>query len=584
MREFKTRFTTHLHQLAQAAPRFGAATLFHPEAPPLISSSLRIAIDIASIFFLHVAFSYFTTPEKPNEPTTLELYTGRLGYYFLWNISALLILRNQLRKKMHLAVLQIAFPEKFSKSHQCFVKDDVCAHCTAKRIVEGEFRTIVVFSIQNTVVDVIAATPYVGWYLSVVPYLFLYGQMIVEYRLGSDGVCDRHRTIFNLQYPELSVAIGLVQFTIARILACAILFFIPLLRADVALSCCNDFVALYMIGLLYHTHLPPVVSKSDRYTWCELTNLIRRSIAFLMDLMIPGVMKKIDLYAMKQKDRSEAKKNIFSKFATLNVIRKNAWVQRVAMVAFPQAFYNSNAFMHDPIFKLYWPCVLQKITELLRKILDSRKLITSGGTCFEIYQRYVLPAQKSAAAAGLVLTLFSPAVSTMYCASRLMSMTGRLIGLVSNIGGVKNGVEEIALKAQEKNKSMADFMGLMTGVPKGVVMLLIALLRDEAVVNALTKQLNAWRKTLQAHQTQRLALCDFPDSRRNFIKDSWENIADQNCAWPGETSSGNGGRSPRIPAATSAKIFRPEAEDDDFYDVASDPVLAQHRLQLGAHR
>src|SRR3989338_10448804 len=252
-----TSIIRHARRTVAGVHEFIGVMMSHPKAPKIFSDAVKIFLnDLLPMAAIHAAYAYLTYPEEEKNNVEAHSIAAIIGVYFIYVLTALLLVPQRLRLLAHTTTLALGYPARFDDVSQSAkarqLKTNICDHCTAGRYVKCEFRSemIVYFALLG-VVRVMSGMPLLGWLIAPGLQVLLNAQVVGEYRLANDGVCDRHRMVYYRQYPEFFIALGLCQFMVTRAIAWQFSF-IPGVKMSDMESAVTPVVLLYFMGLAHH--------------------------------------------------------------------------------------------------------------------------------------------------------------------------------------------------------------------------------------------------------------------------------------------------------------------------------------------
>ncbi|OGT25776.1 MAG: hypothetical protein A3I77_03430 [Gammaproteobacteria bacterium RIFCSPLOWO2_02_FULL_42_14] len=547
----------HTQRIFGAVPSFLGRTISHAEAPPIFSNTFRIVLqDLLPIALTQAVYSYLVTSKNETEDSSLT----DLAYFYVVGFVAMTVVRRQyLRLFAHTSILQLGYSDAFKHAQQFrkLPQENICKSCTTARLIKGEIRTLLVYIVQLFMLWMMEWIPWVGVTVATVLRALLSAQVIVEYRLANHPVpeerlCDRHRAEYFLQYPGLLAAIGFWHYMTTQIVASAFTAIPGVTRSDMH-RYVNAVTLLYFIALTNHMHFPPAVAKAT-YSAYEPLSVVRAIVGCIVDLLIPGLIRWLDHMASVAKNNPEYQMACQQRIIKIKNFYKHRRTQQLLSIVLPRMYRDLELLANDSILKLYWPATLRKVVEQCNAILRARKYILLGSTIAETYELYFLPIQNSALAAGFFLNVLSPVVAVFQQMTRLnVSRLIKAINAIGGFGSVQTGAVEATSFVKKRSKSVLDFSALLSGTPKGAVIILIALLRNEDFVAYLQRKLNGWETLLNSRQTKKADDCQWPlcvsvePVRASNLSD-WEEVA-ANADWDYATEDGKETSNPMFPPA-----------------------------------
>ena len=559
-----TSIIRHARRTVAGVPEFIGVMMSHPKAPKIFSDAVKIFLnDLLPMAAIHAAYAYLTYPEEEKNNVEAHSIAAIIGVYFIYVLTALLLVPQRLRLLAHTTTLALGYPARFDDVSQSAkarqLKTNICDHCTAGRYVKGEFRSamIVYFALLG-VVRVMSGMPLLGWLIAPGLQVLLNAQVVGEYRLANDGVCDRHRMVYYRQYPEFFIALGLCQFMVTRAIAWQFSF-IPGVKMSDMESAVTPVVLLYFMGLAHHVYFPDPVKEVTRRLHDPLS-VTRAAVSGLFDLLIPGALKQFDRWVMNQKKMSWKKSACHEWLQYFQVFMTHRCTKRSMQLFLPRMYRDLDYFLQDWAVRQYWPAVSRKSLMAGKELLDRRDVILKFGSMSEFYEAYIKPMRQGATIANLAMMIVLPPMSAALEAMPYLAMAvnylGTAVTLIGGIASVQSGTKEVAMKAKEKSKSVSDFLSLFQGMPKGVVILLIGLLRNEQFVTQFKAFLmRLQQKTNECVTSQSGCQARYVDEDARHYAESFRNIL-----WDEDS---------RLP---------PQRSEADLIVVDEPPRSPQHRI------
>ncbi|PIZ04340.1 MAG: hypothetical protein COY58_04755 [Gammaproteobacteria bacterium CG_4_10_14_0_8_um_filter_38_16] len=582
-----------MRKIVSAIPTSIGMQISNPEAPQLFFQTAQIAaIDLLPMLFfywVHVTMlSVFQS--KENDAVAWQVMS-KLGITASYLLVSTLLFRKKMGFFAHSTLLSVVCPKAFDKATMHLrikSNSDFCKkNCTTARRVKGEARALLAYVIQQSMIPVLEFTPYaigvlisklgiayasvlgehIGWMLGVASRISHNGQFIVEARLANDDICDRHRTAYLHQHPELFLAVGLLHYFINNglYLAYRVMQFsfsllglselaLPqiMLNTFLFFSETSSLIAgplatlslFYLIGLMHYASVPteknknpylllPSVDEKVSRHFYEPMMIVRNMIAEMLDLLIPGVIKKFDamvearkqFYKQKRRNNQVIKKSQSDEFELIEApdktyteqvmhFLKQSAVQKFLRLALPALFHNVNNMKQDFIVREHWLLVAKKATKSIDIVLTFKDVITGCASMVEFYQTYIEPIQEHA----ILLSFFTPfalfanAKVGRLCATGASSFAGFL--------GLPNNAQKFTHVVSNHNPALKDMLTLFAGVPNGVLVIVIALLRNEIFVGFLKAESEKLKKMVQAEACRNIPDCDFDPSTAHFSNPS----------------------------------------------------------------
>lgn len=473
----------YLRDACRATPQFIGAQLSHPKAPKIFSqTALLFFYDIFWIMLVHCVYAVMTQSAEKNSEQSPSLSSkdhamaAQLGFYFIAGVSTLLIFRQKMQFLVHSTLLSIAYPKAFDEATQSTrIKCDasVCGQCSSSRFIKGEIRTVIVYFAQLMTLNALQCLPYVGSMTAFFSQLLLTGQLMIEYRLANDGVCDRHRGEYTHQYLELPFALGFMHYVAAYVLASQVEWIPGLKRSDFD-GVIRSVLMLYFVGLVHHMHFPKPVAKATRHFYDALM-LTRFLVSSGIDLITPGLKKIFNTLAEEKKEKLSWKNCRHQ----INYFFQKKYVRQLLALFLPAICRDYRSFQKDPIIVCYWPSVFKKLVEFLDNVMLLRKPALGFASIMEFYQQYVVPAQEVVGVIGFLTPMLTIPILPLrvVAASGVFQLLSKPIAAISNMTRFQQNANQATAVASQHH-SVKDLMQSLSGMPRGAATLLVALMRD----------------------------------------------------------------------------------------------------------
>lgn len=368
-----------------AAPSLLSTLLFHGASRRLmINTGKMLARDFIPLFFLAVISAYLGQMTDSIPYISLPIiYAAQLFLLYIQLRQFISILeRSSILAVQHEETFNIpTTPAKPGQVNLAIVPRDNqslrCTSCTDMRVFKGEIRSLVAYYVQLIMAAI------AGRILGTTAQLFLTclinGQLFVEYRLGKDGVCDRHRTIFYSNHSEYCFALGLLMQTCSYLTSLPFTFlltsqdatahllgasadsrFASISQALVTISI-QATLAIYFIGLAYHSPLPTNQKMPQR--WPDPVTLSRRLVAWAVDFITPETKRRA-----KAQLRATNKSSAFKKAkSTIETLRHHP-ISHAISILLPRNLSSIENFRHDPVIKDYMDDLRQRGLAIITEI------------------------------------------------------------------------------------------------------------------------------------------------------------------------------------------------------------------------
>lgn len=255
--------------------------------------------------------------------------------------------------------------------------NDVCKDCSTLRYLKGGVRSSLTYVAQQQVIALL--NKLLGGYLSVAGYDLIVdsyaaqviGQLIIDYRLANDGLCERHQHEYNWEFWERIFALGLPAVVIRKIITGLIESYTGVDSSYYG-SMVESFIAIAMVGLAHHIRLPKPVKESQR--WPNPASSMRSVMAYGLDKVGPDVIEFGKQMFAKQGEPFDYR-HAYSVFVNFY---KNPKTQTVMMFIVPKMFLGGKEFVNDEVVRDYWPPLQKSIIQTLGKIEDYQPMLTTG--------------------------------------------------------------------------------------------------------------------------------------------------------------------------------------------------------------
>ncbi len=300
----------------------------------------------------------------------------------LFLITATFHLRNVLAITLKSMILMLDHKQALYKTSQPQPGDnrpEACHGCSDMRYIKGEVRSYITYFLTLGVINLVNNL-FSSWSITgPIVFLFncqLYGELFLEYRLADMQVCDRHRSVYFQQHPEISISLGamLALTTYAITNTCQNTLGIQQGTLDYALK---SLLSLFFLGLTYHMRLPKPTAESDR--WQSPLSVLRSTTAIAMDLTAEGVKKFTKRFLRNQ--RKQPMKIVEYWHKTVALMNQPD-IKNIRMVLTPKMLHSIKDCIDDPVLKEYINKICQHGIDFVADLNHSKgtwqaKLVTS---------------------------------------------------------------------------------------------------------------------------------------------------------------------------------------------------------------
>ena len=312
--------------------------------------------------------------------------TSRVGNpYFLISAGSFLLrsaytLRHLWQASARIAVLQSkqsSLYDEATKNSRNKVSSKVCEDCTTQRYIKGAVRAPITYSAQQAVIALLKKLA--GGYLTIGGFDLIVdsysaeviGQLIASYRLGSDGLCDRHQHEYNKQYWERIFALGLPVVLIRKIIA-GMIESVSGVSSDYYSPVLESFISMAMVALTYNMTLPDPVKQSDRYP--TLASFVRQTASYTLDKVGPDVIE----YGKKMFSQPGEPFDFEHAYKMFLTIYRDPKTQTLMVLLLPKSLRSPYDFVQDPAIKEYWPDLQNSITSTLGMVEKYQPVYSEG--------------------------------------------------------------------------------------------------------------------------------------------------------------------------------------------------------------
>ncbi|MDF1797305.1 MAG: hypothetical protein P1U63_12285 [Coxiellaceae bacterium] len=239
--------------------------------------------------------------------------------------------------------------QKAQKTHE------VCRDCTSMRFIKGEVRSYIAYFFMLSVIGAVNSVlpTVVGKPLAFLLGCQLYGELFLEYRLADEGVCDRHRSVYFHQNPELSISLGAMLALSCWAITSTAENYLGI-QQDTLDFGIKSLFSLFFLGLTYHMPLPTPTKQTER--WLSPLSWLRAGVAFAVDLTADGVKKQTkQLLRQRRKQPLHLEEKLNNVATALN----HDYVQAVKPYVIPKFLHSIQDALQDSVLKDYVGDILQ---------------------------------------------------------------------------------------------------------------------------------------------------------------------------------------------------------------------------------
>lgn len=569
----------YLRELISAIPASFGNQISNPKAPNIIFQTSQIflydLLPMMIVYWMHLwILSLNTAREEKTHCGPIEISLGvfSVASYLFSNIF---IMRKQIGFFVHVALLACVYPKALHEATDITRKKiitDVCKSCTTARYMKGELRSLIAYRAQLLVIQLLEFIPYalgffsrisgaavageyLGNFLGFFSRIALVGQWVGEYRLMNDGLCDRHRMEYFHQHWELFFALGIFHYvSLKGVMFSARVILPESWDLTILTEPLSTLFVFYLLALMHYAtvpteknkraalFLPDAVLEAKRHFY-DPTLSTRWLVTKTMDLIIPGVIKKfddtIDKRHKKQKRKSariivtphaktdmhfeliEAEQSFVER---LMIFYQRAGIQFFATLVLPRFCRSFDHFKQDFIIRELWLPIAKKLTELSETLLRLKSVALTCASLLDFYEEYVMPAQEYAG----VLSCLTPIAA---CADkRVIHFAVAIVSQLSHVFNLSSRAGEATKIISKHSQSFQDIHTLFAGVPRGVVIIAIAFLRNKVFMQSLEERLTALRKITYTEEMNRAPSCFFTTAETQVHQslskiDSWDTVA-----------------------------------------------------------
>lgn len=518
-------------QLTGASWIFLGRMMAESEAPPILSDAFHMMWkDILPMMLLQVAYStasYLLSPEEPSYYNPLH-WAASLMMLFLWVGSSIVMKRQQIRFLTHSLVCTIAYPSKFDQISRAkkLTKEQEERHAVVRttalknekgkyidvqidnsvsrkdstmRVIKGEIVAFIVYLTATFANSLMAYIPYVGWLMAAASQIKLNGETLLEWRLANDKISNRFRCEYFHQHVSVSVLIGLAHKVLSWLMTRPLMF-VPGLAENgndsVMFGRCTGQFAIEGIllfcfmGITHFMALPKPVEKATQHFYDPLA-VIRKVMGFLIDIFTPGlrnvfngqvqnqVSKKADpkkaLVKSKSLDGFSSVDVATTQYEKFRLIVKdnynNQWIDQILAILMPTSLRGFAKAKEDKILAPYWSEVFLQLVSIIESLQKYQNIVLTMGRAKDGYDALLKPFEE-------YLGLALKAVSFVF------TPFGLLVSAVSN-------TSEVAGFFLKHNPEARDLAQLLSGVPYGVALLVLRVMREQKLMEDL-EELQKW--------------------------------------------------------------------------------------------
>lgn len=362
----------------KATPGF-VRSLFSEVETRSIAKNIGViaATDLAPIIAVNAAMVSFDSYVRSQSAEAS--YALELGWYLAKGITYLVTARQTAQALTRIGIVQAkqsSIYDEATKGSRRKVSNQICCDCTQSRFLKGNLRAPLVYAAQQGVIFTLrrligGIAQIQNFDLIVDSYASLViGQLIMDYRLANDGLCERHQHEYNQQFWERVIALGLPVVIIRKILAGFIESYTGVDK-NLYGSMIETFVSVAMVGLAHHITFPNLVEKSNRYM--NPVSGVRSTTAYVMDKVAPDTVA----FANKMLAQEGEPMDYRSAYKTFMAFYKDPKTQTVLMFIVPYMYLDPHNFVNDPVVRDYWPTLQNFCLEQLDEVEKLQKLAST---------------------------------------------------------------------------------------------------------------------------------------------------------------------------------------------------------------
>lgn len=340
------------------------------------SMAIITANDLVPIIAINVAmssFEDFIRSQLPESTFALEL-----GLNLAKGVTYTLTFRQAFEAFSRATIMQVKQASIFdnaTKNTRMKVSDQVCKQagqeCSTMRFVKGNVRSPLFYLYHQAAIYLLKQflseyTNISGFNIFVDGYLALaFGQMILDYRLSNDGLCEPHQAIYNKQYWERGLVLGMPVIILSKLTS-------EYLELSTGVSrrlykpMIETFLAVAMVGVAHQIRLPPPVKQAGRLT--NPVSFVRDFASYWLDKVAPDLKKSVQALINTKGDPIDYHKK-FKEYKTFyERVYLDPRIQFLLKSILPPMYSSLDAFVNDPVFRQFWPDIQLAILILLAKV------------------------------------------------------------------------------------------------------------------------------------------------------------------------------------------------------------------------
>lgn len=337
--------------------------------------------------------------------------------------------------------------------------------------------------------------------------------------------------------------------------------------------------------------VPPAVDKAKRHFYDPMM-ITRVLVSEIIDVLIPGVKEKINIVVDNNRKASLEKKKMSQnrvesaefdssllkmsdgEFEVVQepfeIIKKPESSFREKIVDYATALYqyefiklllflgvpplcrnykNLAGVKSDDILGEFYEPIKSKIEESIDTAVRLRPVALSFASVLEFYWEYVSPAQEYAGIVSFFVGLVATPFAAVFAVAdpKIVQLVWKPVSYLVNLLSLSSNADSATKFVGKHSNAISELRAIFSGMPKGIVIIAIALLRNETFFN--------WLLYL-ASEIKLMGVSD--------------------CSWPANTVAAPG--APALAAATASAEVTPEPEnaakrkspapEDDFVRVS----------------
>lgn len=448
------------------------------KAPPVFwHILLLLGMDIIPmIVILIMQTRLIASSNSTEEKSSLQSLLAYFDFYLICLVGTALMMRQKISFFIHATILSIAYSKSYAElTDKTREKVDtaVCKTCTPGRFLKGDLRAVVVFITQTMMIQGMELIPGVGFLFALFSRIFLMGQVVTEYRLGNDGICDRHRAEYFHQHHKFIFMLGFMHYIATQLVAYQTKKTFGIDQSQIEGSM-STIMMLLFIGLAHHMSFPQSISKATRHCYDPLM-IMRICVSETLDLIMPG-MKKLFEHTIEKKKEGRHEKMSWEKIRS-HVISfyHNKTAKWAIKLLLPSLCRDIETLKTDPIIKHYWPSIAELLAEYMGRILAMRDPALKLNSLRDFYINYITPVQEVADILGFCLAICTPVILPI-------RIIAKSVWAISGLTGLQNQAMKALPAVAHRNDAVRTCMEFINSMPKGVGFLIIALLRNETFI------------------------------------------------------------------------------------------------------